>query len=275
MDLRQSIEKAKKMREEAKLAASTSPPGVSNTSHADGWVSPEYCDSCPVELDQKAAERNRCVCLSTDGQELTHYKLLRTQIQQRCKANNWNTLMVTSVLPGEGKTLTTINLALSFAKEFNRTVLLVDCDLKRQNVHKYLGIESSKGLGLYLMNGTPLKDLILWPGVEKLTLISGGRSVPESTELLGSPKMKALVSEMKARYPDRMILFDVPPLLSEADAMAFAPLVDGILMVVESRRTSIQDIQKAMDLIPREKLLGFVLNRQKAPHKDYYYYRSY
>jgi non-specific protein-tyrosine kinase len=183
--------------------------------------------------------------------------------------------MVTSALPGEGKTLTTINLALSFAKEFNQTVLLVDCDLRRQNVHKYLGIQSSKGLGLYLMNGTPLKDLIIWPGVDKLTVISGGRSMPESTELLGSPKMKALVSEMKGRYPDRMILFDVPPLLCEADAMGFAPLVDGILLVVESRRTSLQDIQKALDLLPREKFLGFVLNRQKALHKDYYYYRSY
>lgn len=177
--------------------------------------------------------------------------------------------MITSVLPGEGKTLTAINLAFAFAKEFNQTTLLVDCDLKRQKVHEYLGIQSDKGLVHYLTNSTPLRDVIIWPRIEKLTLISGGSSTRESTELLGSPKMKNLVAEMKHRYLDRYLLFDVPALLSGADAVAFAPMVDGILIVVQADRTFIQDIHKALDLIPKEKFLGFVLNRQRSSSSSY------
>jgi non-specific protein-tyrosine kinase len=121
----------------------------------------------------------------------------------------------------------------------------------------------------------PLKEFIIWPGIDKLTLISGGRTIQNSTELLGSPKMKALIDEMKSRYDDRYILFDAAPVLIGADALALAPLVDCIIMVVEEGRTSTKDVQKAIEMIPREKFLGFVLNRQsKAIAEDYnYYYR--
>ena len=106
-------------------------------------------------------------------------------------------------------------------------------------------------------------------------MISGGRRVYESTELLGSPRMKELVREMKSRYPDRFVFFDAPPLLAGADAMAFAPLVDGILMVVEAGRTALPDIQKALAMIPREKFIGFTYNRNRAPDKKYGYGYGY
>jgi protein-tyrosine kinase len=263
MDLRRSIEKAKKSRQQKQPTKKDSPP-AGKKRELSKWKAPVYHNSCRLDLNPEKAHKNRCFCLSADGPEMGYYKHLRTQIQQRCKANNWNTMMITSVLPGEGKTLTAINLALTFAREFNQTVLLVDCDLKRQRVHEYLGIESDKGIGHYLTNGTPLKDVITWPGIEKFTLISGGDPVAESTELLSSPKMKSLVAEMKHRYPDRYILFDMPPLLSVADAAAFAPMVDCILIVVQADRTNIMDIHKALDLIPNEKFLGFVLNRHKS-----------
>jgi non-specific protein-tyrosine kinase len=177
--------------------------------------------------------------------------------------------MITSALPGEGKTLTAVNLALTFAKEFNHTVLLVDCDLRKQQIHKVLGVESERGLIDALMDSRPLQELIIWPGIEKLTFISGGRTIPDTSEVLSSAKMKALVSEIKSRYRDRYVFFDVPPALSAADALAFAPLVDAILMVVQAEKTSIQDVKKAVDLFPKEKFLGFVLNRYKAPTKAY------
>jgi non-specific protein-tyrosine kinase len=171
--------------------------------------------------------------------------------------------MITSAMPGEGKTLTAINLAFVFAREFNQTVLLVDSDLRQQKIHRCLGLPNGAGLADYLLDDRPLKDLIVWPGVERLTVISGGRTIRESTELIGSPKMKDLVAEMKSRYDDRYVFFDVPPLLSGADALAFAPFVSAILMVVQAGRTSIQHVQKALDLLPKDKFLGFVLNRQK------------
>jgi len=123
----------------------------------------------------------------------------------------------------------------------------------------------------FSLNGCALKDLIIWPNIDKLTLISGGKTIVNATELLGSPKMKSLVQEIKHRYNDRYVIFDVPPILSSADAIAFAPLVDCILMVVEEGRTSVKDVKKALEMIPAEKFMGYVLNRRKAPIRGYYY----
>lgn len=230
---------------------------------------PVYTQSTAIELDRKKVIANRCVCIDQGSAELNSYKILRTQVLLSTREKGWNTVMVTSTRPGEGKTLTSINLALTFAMEYDQTVLLVDGDLRRQMIHKYLAFESGKGLVDYIMDDTPLKDIIIWPGIPKLSLISGGKTIQDSTELLGSPKMKHLVRDMKSRYEDRYVLFDVPPILGGADAMAFAPLVDCILLVVRSARTTKRDIRQCLESIPREKLLGFVLNHHGAPMAPY------
>ena len=232
---------------------------------------PVYSDSTAITLDEDVVRENRCVCLSPDAPELDFYKVLRTQILQRSKEKGWNTLMVTSTRPGEGKTLTSINLALTFAKAYSQTVLLVDCDMRQQKVHTYLGLNSDRGIADYLLHGRPVKDLILWPKVEKLTLISGGDTIIESAELLGSKRMKELVAEMKSRYSDRYVIFDTPPLLSGADALTFSQLVDCVVMVVEEGQTPLKEIEKAVALIPKEKFMGFVLNKSHISKKGYYY----
>jgi protein-tyrosine kinase len=270
MKIRKALEKAKKVRQEDGLErpaqASVAPLGKTR----EKWSPPVYLESRSVELDLKKLEENRCVGIFSDSLEVDFYKVLRTQILHRTRENGWNTVMITSTLPGEGKTLTSINLALTFAKEFNQTVLLVDCDLRRQSIHQYLGLPSDKGIIDYFMNGKSIKDLIIWPGIEKFSFISGGKTIQNSTEFLGSAKMKDLVTEMKTRYDDRYVLFDMPPILTGADAIAFTPMVDCILLVVEVGKTSIHDIKKALKLIPEDKFLGFVLNRQKSPMKTYY-----
>jgi len=176
--------------------------------------------------------------------------------------------MITSANPGEGKTLTAINLALTFTKTFNQTVLLIDCDLQKQSIQKYLGAPGKMGLIDHLKDDRELKEIIVWPGIDKMTLISGGRTIKDSAEVLSSPKMRSLMTEMKNRYSDRIILFDVPPVLSKADVIAFSPLVDCIVMVVEEGKTSMQDIKKAVSLLPQEKFLGFVLNKKKTGLKE-------
>lgn len=237
---------------------------------------PSYTDSAPVALDEALVQENRCVCLRPDAPELDFYKVLRTQIIHRSKEKGWNTIMVTSTRPGEGKTLTAINLALTFAKSYGQTALLVDCDLRQQKVHTYLGLNSDKGIADYLLHGRPIKDLIQWPKVEKLTMISGGSTIIESAELLGSQRMKDLVQEMKNRYNDRYVIFDSPPLLSGADALTFSQLVDCVIMVVEEGKTPLKEIEKAVELIPKEKFMGFVLNKSNMSKKGYYnyYYRA-
>ena len=236
-----------------------------------GWVSHDYTQSRKVELNMRLCAENRCVALLPGAQEMDYYRVLRTHILHKTANGNGNTIMITSALPGEGKTITSVNLALALAKDFHKTALLADCDLRRQNVHKLLGIQGEKGLIDYLLNDTPVSELILWPGIDKLTIISGGRPFPESTELLGSAKMKNLVADMKNRYPERYVLFDAPPLLSGADAIAMTPLVDHVLFVVQAGKTSIHDVEKAVSLIPREKILGIVLNQAEVPSDAGYY----
>lgn len=226
-----------------------------------GWVSPQYMESRRVTLDLEVLEANRLIGLLPDSVESRYYKVLRTQIQQRMRANGWNTLMVTSVHPGEGKTLTAINLAAMFAKEFDQTVMLVDADLKAQSIHRCLGYESDKGLADYLLGDSDFRDIVVWPGVEKFTVISGGRTCEEGTEVLNSPRMRDLVHEMKSRYRDRYLFFDVPPVLGRADAMVFADFVDAIIVVIQEGKTPAPEIQKALGYLPKHKFLGFVMNQ--------------
>ncbi len=273
MKLAKAVEKAKKEREKIKSSREKN-SGQSQSAHGDtkaaDWSPPVYDESKLINFDIEKATDNKCISLFPDAVENDFYKVLRARVQQFTSANNWKTIMVTSACPGDGKTLTSINLAVSMAKELNQTVLLVDNDLKRQSICKYLGLASDLGLADYFERDISLKDLIIWPGIDKLTIISGKKTIAESAELLGSHKMKELVVEMKGRYDDRYIIFDMPPVLGSADVISFAPMVDSILMVVQEGKTSIQDVKKAVDLIPKEKFLGFVLNRHKTIGLGYY-----
>jgi non-specific protein-tyrosine kinase len=278
MDLTQSIEKAKLERQKhagvpaAGIAATVTAQPVEEV---EAWHPPAYDESQRVSIDLKHAEKMHLVGLSPDKPESDYYSVTRTQILNMTQEKGWNTIMVTSAQPEEGKTITCINLSLSFAKAYNQTVLLVDNDLRRQNIYRYLGIQSKYGLIDHLTKGIPIGDLIQWPGIEKMVFISGGKTVSSSSELMGSPQMKGMIKEMKSRYPDRYVFFDTPPLLVGADAMTFAPLVDGIAIVVQADKTSREDVQRAMDLIPEEKFLGFILNRERKSSRSNYYYKYY
>jgi protein-tyrosine kinase len=278
MKLRKALEKAKQARGEgtaaAELVAEFTMGSEKDIPEGD-WQPPVYTDSTRIELDSQAVIKNRCVCIEADAPQLDCYKVLRTKIQQLTQSKGWNTVMITSPRAGEGKTLTAINLALTFSKAYNQTVLLVDCDLRKQNIHKTLGFQSEVGLIDYLVDDRPLKDVMIWPGIDKLTLISGGRTIQNSTELLGSPRMKELVQEIKSRYDDRYVLFDVPPVLGIADTLALIPYIDSIVMVVEEGQTSTREVQKAVEMLPPEKFLGFVINKQKTGQSAegaYYHY---
>jgi non-specific protein-tyrosine kinase len=275
MKLRKALEKAKKTRKNAGRQVPQRIVPVENRVTGNNWKPPVYTDSTKIDLDHDCLLNNRCIGISPDSPELESYKVLRTKIQQLTRGKGWNTIMITSADAGEGKTLTAVNLALTFARAYNQTVMLVDCDFRHQSIQKLLGLESSAGLIDYLVDGRPLNEFIIWPGIDKLTLISGGRTFEDSSELLASPRMKNLVTELKSRYDDRYIIFDVPPILGNADAMALTPYVDCIVMVVEEGQSSMRSVKKAVEAIPQEKFLGFVMNRQKdggSRYRQYYHH---
>lgn len=226
-----------------------------------GWVSPVYSQSKTVRLEPALLERNRCVAYLEHAPEAEAFRVLRTQILQKTQGTGRNTIMITSVYPGEGKTIASINLAFTFAREYQHTVMLVDGDLKKPGIHRYLGFPGERGLIDCLADGKPVPELITWPGIEKMTIISGGRPYQESAEILGSPRMKELIADVKGRYPERYVIFDAPPILSGADVMTLAPLIDHVIVVVQAGRTAMNDVRKAVQFLPQEKMLGFVLNR--------------
>jgi exopolysaccharide/PEP-CTERM locus tyrosine autokinase len=225
----------------------------------------------PVRLE--VLQRQRIITGKENDPVLEEYKILRTQILQRTKAGHHNTLMITGARPGEGKTLTAINLAISLAQEVDKTVLLVDADLRYPSVHEYFGLPRGPGLVDYLTGSLPLSQLLVHPeGFDKLVILPAGRMVAGAAELISSPMMADLVKELKQFYPDRYVLFDLPPLLSFADPLAFAPLVDGIMLVVEMGKTAREDIQKCVELLKDFSILGLVLNKVKKEDHAYYYY---
>ena len=222
-----------------------------------------YSQTRQFEVSTTRLRANRVVtefppCAFTDA-----YKMLRTQVLQRLNENDWNVLAVTSPGTGEGKSLTALNLAASLAMEVQYTVLLVDANLKHPSLHEHLGLESDTGLSDYLLHDSPLSELLVHPkGIEHLTLLPGGKAMQNnSAEMLNSPKMSHLVEEMKNRYDGRIVIFDLPPVLNAADAMAFAPYVDAALLVIEEGKTKRKDAEHAVDLLSSTNILGTVLNK--------------
>ncbi|MEK6749689.1 MAG: CpsD/CapB family tyrosine-protein kinase [Pseudomonadota bacterium] len=192
------------------------------------------------------------------------FKMLRTQVLQRMRANRWNALAVTSASAGEGKTLVAINTAMSMAAEIEQTVLLVDADMRAPAVRDYLSLPPGPGLSEYLIDGVALEKILINPGVNGFVVLPGGRALQNSAEMLSSRRMSELVQELKMRYPERLVVFDLPPLLSTADALAFSPFVDAALLVVEEGVTVGDDIERAVQMLGGTHLLGTVLNKSRS-----------
>ncbi|MHB9073713.1 MAG: CpsD/CapB family tyrosine-protein kinase [Desulfobaccales bacterium] len=231
-----------------------------------------YTYTRKMAVSMEVLRHHRLIIDGSDKTLLEAYKLLRTHVLHRTKKEHRNTLMFTGPLPNEGKSLTAVNLAIAISQKVGQTVLLVDGDLRNPTIHRYLDLPSGPGLTDFLTSGYPIADSLVHPeGLANLVVLPAGSAIHESAELLSSPRMLDLVRELKHFYPDRYVLFDLPPLLY-ADSLAFAPLVDGIILVVESGKTPREEITHAMDLLKEFPVLGFVLNKIDTMPMSYDYY---
>jgi len=254
-----------------KVSPPKTPPPLSGAGAPVGEIHYSVTRTVPVNPGQLRSQR--IVTGSADDPVGEAYKLLRTHIVQRTKAGNKNLLMLTGPQAGEGKTLTAINLAISLSQEVDKTVLLVDADLRRPTIHQYLGLSKEAGLVDYLSGSRTIPEILVHPeGFSKFVVLPGGRPIAEAAELISSPMMVELVEELKHFYPDRYVLFDLPPMLSFADALAFAPLMDGIILVVEMGQTHKEDIQRCLELLKDFPVLGTVLNKVEGSEQGYYYH---
>jgi len=198
------------------------------------------------------------------------YRILRTQVLQRLNEKNWNTLAITSPGSGAGKSLTAINLAMSLAREVDNTVLLIDANLRSPKLDKYFDFHTEYGLSDYLLQDMPLQDMLVNPeGVSRFVVLPAGRPIANSSEMLSSPKMQRLVEEVKHRYPSRIVIFDLPPLLESSDTLAFIPNADATLVVIEEGKTQEAELKQAFELLQGNEVIGTVLNKAYSTDKDY------
>jgi exopolysaccharide/PEP-CTERM locus tyrosine autokinase len=219
----------------------------------------------------------RLVCLQDPSSPAAEcFKVLRSKLLVGDSGELRRTIMVTSAEPADGKSLVSVNLAVSIAQGMNHYVLLVDCDLRRPSLHKSFGLRAGHGLREYLEEGNSIAPYLLKTPVGKLTLLPAGQPSSSPSELLGSEKMQLLIRELKGRYPDRFIILDSPPAHFTAEASSLFSMMDGVLLVVRSGKTSREPVQDVIANIGREKILGVVFNSSKEVQRDYrYYYRYY
>ena len=183
-----------------------------------------------------------------------------------------NAVMITSAIQGEGKTYTSMNLALSMAMERNSTVLLIDSDVVKGSLSKLLGLDGSLGLVDLLLNPKlDPADVIITTDIPRLKVLPAGRPDPHSTELLASERMMHIAQELSARYPDRVVLYDAPPLLATSQAKVLTHLVGQVLLVVEAGQTPRELVKESVALLDKNKIIGVVLNKNKiSANKTYY-----
>ncbi len=178
--------------------------------------------------------------------------------------NHGNLIMVTSALAGEGKSFTAVNLAMSIAAEMDNTVMLVDADVARPSLLRMLNLPPSPGLLDVLKGEADMSSVLLRTSIEKLTLLPSGTPHPRSTELLASDAMRLLLDDIAKRYPDRIIIFDSPPLLLTTEARVLATQMGQVVMVVQAEKTLRADVQRALATIEACPVRMMLLNMSRA-----------
>jgi exopolysaccharide/PEP-CTERM locus tyrosine autokinase len=225
-------------------------------------------------IDFERLEKNGHISLTGERKQINEEyreikrKLLANSFGSLSKTlHNPNIIMVTSSRPSEGKTFTATNLAMSIASEQDKTVLLVDADVLKPNVLNTLGLERRKGLMEYLTGDVEdIADVLYPTNIDKLKIIPAGKSHHLSTELLASQKMHDTVDEFANRYPDRIVIFDTPPLIGINESAILANFAGQAVVVVEEGRAKINDIKMSVERLNPDMAIGFVVN--KSIHND-------
>src|SRR5688572_3197959 len=187
-----------------------------------------------------------------------------------------NLIMVTSCMPGEGKSFCSLNLAMSIAMEMDHTVLLIDADVAKPSIPRMLGIEGGLGLmDVLLEDNLPISQALIRTNIDKLQLLTAGRHDPNATELLGSGSMRDLLDEMSRRYSDRIIIFDSPPLLATTESRVLASQMGQVVVVVEAGKTTQQNLREGLHHLEGCETVSLLLNKTRFKGGSGYYGYGY
>ena len=213
----------------------------------------------------EAIRRNRLLEPGLVGVVAEGFRMLRTQVTQRMQQRGWNTLAVLAATAGDGATTVALNLAMAISADPKRSALLVDFNLRHPGVAAALGIPGEPGVEQCLMNEYRIPEVFVRiKGYDHLMIAPAAAPVAQSSELLASEKARNLVADLKTRYKDRIVIFDLPPVLGSDDALSFVPLVDAVLLVIAEGRTRIEDVRRCFELLKHRPVVGTVLNQSRA-----------
>lgn len=268
-----AIEESKKSRSQTKqkkIAKESSAVFHDRSEH--GEIQVEYKNTRIVSLDPTLLEKNRIVSFKKNDQLSIGFDILRTQVIKKMMENGWRTLAITSPTPGCGKTVLSINLAMSIAYLKNKTSLLVDFDLRRPTVRKYLGLPPGPSINDVLSGESTVADSLVNPGLDRFVVLPTETPIKDSSEVLSSQKVARLINELRNRYDERIVIFDLPPILGSDDVLTMMPQVDCVLLVVGNGLVSETELKECMRYIDSDKLLGTVLNMVDIPHTEHAYY---
>jgi len=196
------------------------------------------------------------------------FRKLKTQIFHRL-TNPPHSILITSAVPGEGKTMVAVNLAIAISQEINRKAILIDGDLRKPSIHLEKS-QNSKGLTDYLSDGTPLSEILTNSDLENLRIIMAGASTLKSSELIGSKRMGELLKSLGELGENTYILIDSPPIISTTEPTLLSKMVDGIILVVRADQTPRETVQRAVKSIDRKKMIGIVFNQIDVKPSSYY-----
>ncbi len=235
-------------------------------------------ESKSIDLELEALGKRGYLTPNTNNKVLfEQYRRIKLPVLKTAFENKdgvtKNIVMVTSSLSGEGKSFTSMNLAMSIAYEYNYTVLLIDGDITKKMSSKVLGVEGSSGLIDYLSDReNRLENLILKTNIKKLNIIPSGSYTEMITELFSSKKMTQLIQELSSRYSDRLIIIDTPPVLEDSSAKVLANLADQIVYIIEAEKTPKHVVEQGLRMLGRTTDIGIVLNKSNNRHSSSYYY---
>lgn len=276
--IKDALEKAKSRVEQKPVGAAAPAPTAGPTQENIQELANEtnlnainYTNTKTVELSAQHLEKNRIVAYNKSESATWIFDKLRTQVLQKMQENNWNTIAVLSPTPASGKSFVAINLAISIANQPQKTAMLVDFDLRKPRVAKYLGLDCEKSLNDYLDGRAALQEVLVNPGLPHLVVLPTIRPVSHPAEVLSSARVNVLMKEISSRYDSRIIIYDLPPILNADDALIMLKKVDCALLVVGNGMVKETEIEEAMHHIPKDKLLGVVLNKAEVSTEDYYY----
>jgi protein-tyrosine kinase len=228
-------------------------------------------------LPLKAAhlESMRIVSHNKDDPRARSFDMLRTQVLQSMDANGWQFLAVTSPTTGCGKTVTACNLAMSIARLPERSVLLVDLDMRKPKVANYLGIKRDFGLLSVLQGRQNLSDAIVQVGIEReQLLVLPGEQTNASSEWMASPTMATLLETIKREFRSRIVILDLPPILAGDDVLSVLPQLQSILLIAEAGRSSVSEIKECTKHLKATPVVRVVVNKitEREPTASYHEY---